>query len=323
MNTFEQTLLGNSPQFRAVIRTAHLVATTDVTVLISGESGTGKELMARALHRESRRAMGPFVPINCAALPEGLAESELFGHRRGSFTGATAEQIGHIRAAEGGTLFLDEVSELPLAIQGKLLRFLESGECQVVGNPTPTSCNTRIVAATNRNLLTWVEAGRFREDLYYRLNVVPLELPPLRKRMGDLPHLLLHLTAKLAHQHGLAVPHYATAALEQLQRYSWPGNVRELRNFCERMVVLFPGGTVEFGNLPAELRNDMPLTSSSVRTAVFDLPENGIVLDDLEANFIRQALSRTRGNRSQAARLVGLTRDTLLYRIKKYAIEEG
>ena len=323
MNAFQQTLLGRSPQLQAVIRTAHLIAPTDVTVLICGESGTGKELMAHALHRESKRASGPFVPINCAALPEGLAESALFGHRRGAFTGAATDQVGHIRASEGGTLFLDEIAELPLALQGKLLRFLESGECQVVGSATTTRCNTRIIAATNRDLLAWTQAGHFRADLYYRLNIVPLEIPPLRHRLEDVPTLTQHLTAQLAHQHQRTAPRYTPATLDQLQRYAWPGNVRELRNFCERMVVLFSGGTIEPDHLPIALGSPVPVPHRNPEPtgAPFRLPEGGIVLDDWEANLIRQALRRTQGNRSRAARLLGLTRDTLLYRIKKYALE--
>ncbi|CAK0757214.1 Sigma-54-dependent Fis family transcriptional regulator [Gammaproteobacteria bacterium] len=316
MNTLNQTLLGNSPQLQMVLRTVRLIASTDVTVLIFGESGTGKELVARALHQESRRKNRPFVPINCAALPEGLAESELFGHRRGSFTGATADQVGRVRSAEGGTLFLDEVAELPLTIQAKLLRLLESGECQVVGSSVPTFCETRIVAATHRDLRSWVKMGRFREDLYYRLNIVSLELPPLRARSGDLFFLLRHFTESFAHRHKLNIPRYSSIVLEKIQSYSWPGNVRELRNFCERMVVLFPGHTIELNDLPVEFHD----AASSMHTTDFHLPEEGIILQKLEEEIIRQALCRAEGNRSRAARLLGLTRDTLLYRMKKYAI---
>ncbi len=317
-SVWDQELLGHAPEFQSVIRTARLVAATDVTVLIGGESGTGKELLARALHRDSRRAEGPFVPINCAALPEGLVESALFGHRRGAFTGASAHQSGYIQTAAGGTLFLDEVAELPLTVQAKLLRFLESGECQVVGSPTPEHCNTRLIAATHRDLLAWVSLGRFREDLYYRLNVVPLELPPLRQRGGDIKLLLAHFTASLARHHGLTPPRYSHGVMERLQNYPWLGNVRELRNLCERLVVLFPGRVVEPANLPAEFR---AVASVSRVDPGFQLPERGLVLEDLEADMIRQALVRTRGNRSGAARLLGLTRDTLLYRIKKYALD--
>jgi len=316
MNDFDNTLLGNSPEFNSVIRSAQIVAATDVTVLLLGESGTGKELMARAMHQASSRHNAPFVAINCAALPEQLVESELFGHRKGAFTGAVDNQSGRIRAAEGGTLFLDEVGELPLSIQAKLLRFLESGECQAVGEKAPNKVNVRVIAATNRDLHSQVRQGLFREDLYYRLNVVPLEMPPLRRRQGDVALLVEQLTVQLAEQYGLAAPIYSSKALTRLEGYSWPGNIRELRNFCERMVVLLNGRHVEVENLPLEIQNQQTNPGSGP----FTLPDSGIKLDELEQEMIRQALERTRGNRSHAARLLGLSRDTLLYRIKKYAL---
>lgn len=314
LNAFERTMLGEAPEFLAVTRSAQVAAATDVTTLLLGESGTGKELLARAIHEESHRQNAPFVTINCAALPESLAESELFGHCKGAFTGATGS-TGRIRAADAGTLFLDEIAELPLNIQAKLLRFLESGECQGVGGTVPAKVDVRIVAATHRNLFEMVREGRFREDLYYRLNVVPLELPPLRARTGDLELLLNRLTSTSAERYGLEPPRYSREALERLQHYSWPGNVRELRNFCERMVVLFTGRRVEAENLPIEIRQKAPAAATE-----FALPDSGIRLDELEQHMIRQALDKTRGNRSRAARLLGLTRDTLLYRIKKYAL---
>lgn len=319
MNAFEQLLVGESPEFRAITRAAQLVAATDVTVLILGESGTGKELLAQAIHRESRRAAQLLIAINCAALPENLAESELFGHRKGAFTGAVSDHPGRIRMAAGGTLFLDEVGELPLSIQAKLLRFLESGECQGVGQTTPEKMDVRVIAATNRDLYADVKAGRFRQDLYYRLHVVPLELPSLRLRTGDLPLLLQRFTSTLAQQHGLEPPVYHAATLSTMAHYPWPGNIRELRNFCERMLVLFSGRTIHPENLPREFRSPGAHQASSADD--FALPDQGIRLDDLEVHMIRQALEKTLGNRSRAARLLGLTRDTLLYRMKKYAIE--
>ncbi len=315
MNAFERHLIGHSPEFAAVLRSAQIAAATDVTVLVLGESGTGKELLAHALHQHSRRDGKPFITINCAALPEALAESELFGHRKGAFTGAVDHAAGRIAAAEGGTLFLDEIGELPLAIQAKLLRFLESGECQAVGDSAPRRVDARVIAATNRDLYAEVKAGRFREDLYYRLNVVPLELPPLRNRGADVTTLLEHLTATLAGQHGLEPPRYSASAREAMQRHPWPGNVRELRNVCERMVVLFSGRTITADNLPLEFRSSCRASDSAFR-----LPDDGIEWDALERSMIVQALDRTGGNRSRAARLLGLTRDTLLYRIKKYAL---
>ena len=316
MNAFSEQLQGQSPEFQAVTRSAQVAAATDVTVLLLGASGTGKELLAQALHRESRRGDGPFVTINCAALPENLAESELFGHRKGAFTGAVADHTGRIRAADGGTLFLDEVGELSPAIQAKLLRFLESGEVQAIGETASRQVDVRVIAATHRDLFSLVRDGTFREDLYYRLNVVPLEVPALKERTGDLPLLLEHLTGEIAAQHELEAPRYSKAALKALERYSWPGNVRELRNFCERMVVLLPGRMVEPSNLPRE----MLVEGKGTETRPFSLPEGGVRLDELEQEMIRQALERTGGNRSRAARLLGLTRDTLLYRIKKYAL---
>ncbi len=312
-------LIGESPLFLSVLRTARLVAVSDVTLFIQGESGTGKEVLTRHIHQLSPRARGPLISVNCAALPENLVESELFGHRKGAFTGADQDYAGKARAAAGGTLFLDEISELPLPMQAKLLRFLEAGECQGLGEPAPVVVDVRVIAATNRNLYQMVQAGEFRADLYYRLNVVPLLLPPLRERMGDLPLLLQHFTATLAKQHGVAPPRYGKAVTKTLQRYHWPGNVRELRNFCERMVVLFSGEEVGKENLPPEITQPMPAEGES--SGGFTLPEGGIKLESLERELIVQALSRTGGNRSRAARLLGLTRDTFLYRMRKHGIE--
>ncbi|OQW92582.1 MAG: sigma-54-dependent Fis family transcriptional regulator [Beggiatoa sp. IS2] len=318
LKTFSE-LIGNSADFLTIIRTAQIVAVTDVTVLILGESGTGKELLAQAIHQHSRRASKPFITINCAALPETLAESELFGHQKGAFTTAVTEQRGRIQTAGGGTLFLDEIGELPLTVQAKLLRFLESGECQPVGKATVEKVDTRVLVATNSDLATRVRTGQFRKDLYYRLNVVPIELPPLRQRSGDLDRLLMALTRKLAEQHQLIAPRYAKETLKYLRQYSWPGNVRELRNFCERMLILFSNKTVYPSDLPIEFR--MPKNGASHTSYGFALPETGISLDTLEMQIIQQALEKTHGNLSQAARLLGLTRDTLHYRVKKYAIE--
>lgn len=318
---FDKHLLGQSGEFCTVIRAARLVAMTDVTVLILSESGTGKELLAQAIHHHSRRSQGPFIAINCAALPESLAESELFGHRKGAFTGAIADQQGRIQAAKGGTLFLDEMGELPLSIQTKLLRFLEMGECQVVGQTRVDKVNTRIIAATNRDLYVQTQKGEFRSDLYYRLNIVPLELPPLRKRLDDLEMLLLMFTKQLAQQHKLPAPHYAKTTLKQLRRYRWPGNIRELRNFCERMLIFFSGKTIEPTHLPREFQQEYSKKATFIKTDGFTLPDTGINLEALEIKMIRQALDKTYGNRTQAARLLGLTRDTLLYRMKKHTIE--
>jgi DNA-binding NtrC family response regulator len=313
-NPFDR-LIGSAPEFRSLLRAASLVAATDVTCVIRGESGTGKELLARALHAASPRAMRRFVTVNCAAIPESLVESELFGHRKGTFTGATADQLGRFAQADRGTLFLDEVAELPFGSQAKLLRFLESGECQAIGDLNPRNLDVRVCAATQRNLYDEVKEGRFREDLYYRLNVVPLEIPPLRARPGDIALLLGELTADLVRRHGLPAPEYSSDAVACLEGYHWPGNVRELRNLCERMLVLFPGRRIEPDDLPGEV-----VQPKRPAKAPFTLPEQGIRLGELEADMIRQALDRSPGNRSKASRLLGISRDALLYRMQKHAI---
>lgn len=316
MTTAFTALMGETSEFMAVLRAAQIIALTEVTVLILGESGTGKELLAQAIHQHSRRAAGNFTVINCAALPETLAESELFGHRKGAFTGADSHQLGRIQATQGGTLFLDEIGELPLAIQAKLLRFLETGECQALGKTTVERVDTRILAATNRDLATEVKMGRFRADLYYRLNIVPLSLPALRQRRGDIKLLLHRLTEQLAARHQLPKPQYTPASIKILENYAWPGNIRELRNFCERMVIFHSGHTISPAQLPPEWQT--PPSAWTETLPAFALPETGLKLADLEISMIQQALVRTHGNRSQAARLLGLTRDTLLYRMKKY-----
>jgi transcriptional regulator with GAF, ATPase, and Fis domain len=295
-----------------------IVSATDATVLITGESGTGKELLARALFENSHRRDKPFVTVNCAALPVQLAESELFGHRKGAFTGASTDGVGKMQAADGGTLFLDEIGELPLSVQAKLLRFLETGECQPVGKPTSQKVDVRIITATNRDLSQAVKEGAFRGDLYYRLYVVPLELPPLRERGGDIFLLMKGLTEELAKQYGLQQPRYSKAAMKLLNNHSWPGNVRELKNFCERMLILFGGRLVEPSNLPVEFKQQVSISAPIADG--FELPDQGIRMEELEVSLIEQALSKTAGNRSRAARLLGLSRDTLLYRMKKYAI---
>lgn len=317
MNINTGDLIGDSPELHTILNAAHLVAATDVSVLILGESGTGKELLAHSVHRASRRKHRPFISINCAALPDGLIESELFGHRKGAFSGADSCHEGRIRAAEGGTVFLDEVGELPLAAQAKVLRFLESRECQAVGETSPRRVDVRVIAATNRDLLSLVREGRFREDLYYRLNIVPLELPPLRARTGDIAQLVDHYLRELAMQHGCIAPRLRRPAMDALKSYSWPGNVRELRNFCERMVVLMAGRDIGLENLPVEIR--APQTRAALPGAAALLEQN-VSLYDMERNLIAQALDKCGGNRSRAARLLGLSRDTLLYRMKKYAI---
>lgn len=309
-------MLGESAEFENLKRTAKIMAASDVTVLIQGESGSGKELMAKFIHAQSKRQSSSLVTINCAALPEMLAESELFGHSKGAFTGATNDQQGRIQSAHNGTLFLDEVGELPLNIQAKLLRFLENGECQTIGQTKTEKVNVRVIAATNRDLFKEVENGNFREDLFYRLNVVPLALPNLRDRQSDITLLINHLSAQLAAKHCLDVPRYSVKAIEHCQRYAWPGNIRELKNFCERMVILLSGKTIAVENLPLEIRAEQKKKISNP----FTLPEGGVILEQVEAQLINQAMDKSHGNQSKAARLLGLTRSALLYRIKKHAL---
>ena len=309
-----KSIIGQSPALDSLIRSARMVAATDVTVLLKGETGTGKEIFANAIQKESTRADKVFITLNCAALPESLIESELFGHRKGSFTGATGNTQGLFQAADGGTLFLDEINSLPVSIQAKLLRFLESGECLAIGDIKPYNVDVRIIAAINSDLNKQVEAGEFRRDLYYRLNVVPLELPPLSHRTEDIEHLIMHFLAMMEETYAIKAPNFSKQALKVLKDYSWPGNIRELRNLCERLCILLAGRTIEPENLPREFVTH----SSSPKAAEFTLPERGIQLDSLEADLIHQALSRTKGNRSKSAKLLGLSRDTLLYRMQKY-----
>lgn len=310
-----ERLIGQSPNFEALLRSAKMVAATDVTVLIVGETGTGKEVLAHALKQHSPRADKPFITLNCAALPEALVESELFGHKKGAFTGAIGNQSGRFQAADGGTVFLDEVDSLPVPLQAKLLRFLETGEIQPVGENHTSRVDVRIIAATNANLQDKINRGEFRRDLYYRLNVVPLEIPPLRERMGDIHVLLQHFMGHFAGEHKLPEAAFSKTALGRLAGYTWPGNVRELRNVCERLSILLAGRTIEENNLPPEIVNRMP-----TQKPLFDLPELGIDLEKVEIDLIRQALHRTNGNRSRSARLLGISRDTLLYRMQKYGI---
>ncbi len=315
-NEMPSHLIGDSPELTRVAWAARITAASDVTVLIQGESGSGKELFAHAIHNDSQRKDQPMVTVNCAAIPENLAESMLFGHIKGSFTGAIADQQGYVQSAHKGILFLDEVGELSLSVQAKLLRFLESSECEKVGSTVTEKVDVRVIAATNRDLREEIKQGNFREDLFYRLHVIPLEIPPLRERMGDLKLLLSHFTRILAEQYHVAAPDYSKAAIKALKEYYWPGNVRELRNFCERMTILLAGQTVDVNNLPLEIKT----ARQPDKTALVSLPENGLSLEKLEIELIQQALDKTSGNRTRAARLLGLTRDTLLYRMKKYSL---
>jgi transcriptional regulator with PAS, ATPase and Fis domain len=313
-----KAIIGLSPSLDSIVRSAKMVAATDVTVLIKGETGTGKELFANAIQQESRRADQPFISLNCAALSESLIESELFGHKKGAFTGAATSKLGLFESANGGTIFLDEINSLPMSIQAKLLRFLESGECLAVGDTKPYFVDVRIIAATNADLNQQVKAGEFRRDLYYRLDVVPIELPPLAKRVEDIEYLIRHFMTMIASTHGIDTPNFSKAALTVLKHYAWPGNVRELKNLCERLSILVESNIVDVEHLPFEFFTDK-MTMTDTR---FTLPEDGVNLESLEAALIQQALERTNGNRAKAAKLLGLSRDTLLYRMRKHGFKE-
>ena len=310
------TMIGQSAELHNVLNTTNIIAATTATVLILGESGTGKELIAQTIHAQSRRAKHPMVSINCAALSESLVESELFGHKKGAFTGADSCRLGKLKSAHQGTLFLDEIGEIPQSIQAKLLRFIETGECQTVCEESSEKIDVRIIAATNKDLRKCVEQGTFREDLYFRLNVIPLTLPPLRERSNDIALLLSHYAELYANEYQLNKISFSRPALTLLNQYSWPGNIRDIKNVIERLANFNHGKEIQVENIPQEFRN----SAHQPKPNSFTLPESGLNLEDMEISFINQALNKTAGNRSRAARLLGLTRDTLLYRIKKYSL---
>ena len=311
-------IVGRSKSLLHVLEQAARVAQHDSTVLIQGETGTGKELLARAIHANSRRRNHPFVTINCGAIPRDLIESELFGYVRGAFTGAVAHKAGKVELADRGTLFLDEIGELPLESQVKLLRLIQQGELERVGAATAKNIDVRIVAATHRNLQAMAEDGAFREDLYYRLAVVPLSLPPLRERKDDISELAEHLFRKVKEKHGMQNLRVAPAVFAYLRAYRWPGNVRELENVVERMIVLSNGVQVTEEDLPAELRT----TALPVSTPTFSLeiPEEGISLEAIERELLLKALEKSSGNQTRAARYLDISRRTFIYRMEKHGI---
>jgi len=308
-------LLGRSEPMLRLYRTIEKVAATDATVLVVGESGTGKELVARTLHRASRRSNGPFVAVNCAAIPETLIESELFGHEKGSFTGAHRRREGRFEEADGGTLLLDEIASMPLPLQASLLRVLQERRLTRVGGTGEVECDVRVVAASNRDLPALVAEGGFREDLYYRLNVVPIVLPPLRDRLDDVPMLAASFLEQASARHGIEMASLSPAVLRALMEHGWPGNVRELANVVERLVLLAEDGRVNLDDLPAEVRSAAGGTGCP-----FLLPAEGLVWDQVEADLLRQALERSQGNRAAAARLLGLGYKALLYRLEKHGM---
>jgi two-component system, NtrC family, response regulator AtoC len=314
-------ILGESPEMMRALKMSGDVAKTDTTVLILGESGTGKELVARAVHFNSPRARGPFIPVNCAAIPETLLESELFGHEKGAFTGADRRREGRVESSNGGTLFLDEIGDMPTALQAKILRLLQEKEFQRVGGREPIKADVRFLCATNRDLAKAVKEGKFREDLFYRIHVFPIMLPPLRERGADVLLLAKFFIKKYSREMGKPVGQIGRDAQTLLTQYRWPGNIRELENVIERAVILCEGESLTADALPAEIQNDKPPGPERADgTRKFVLPNDGISLDDLERDLVVQALERTRFNQTRAARLLGLTRATLRYRIEKYKI---
>jgi len=334
-------LVGRSPAMQELYRALARLMQTDLTVMIMGESGTGKELVARALHDYGKRRRGPFVPVNMAAIPRDLIESELFGHEKGSFTGALNRASGRFEQAEGGTLFLDEIGDMPMDAQTRLLRVLQQGEYTTVGGRTPIKTNVRIVAATNKDLRGAIRQGLFREDLFFRLNVVPLRLPPLRERSEDIPDLVRHFFT-IAEKEGLPRKQIDVAALDRLKRHRWPGNIRELENLVRRLAALYPQESIVESLIEAELaepesyaaegvepkQHSQPLTLAEsveqyleIYFAQFgnDIPPPGLyhrILRELEAPLITVSLAATRGNQIKAAEMLGLNRNTLRKKIR-------
>jgi len=309
-------ILGNSPRMRRVFEILGQVSGTNATVLVTGESGTGKELVARAIHQNSPRAQEHFVAVNCAALSEDLIESELFGHVKGAFTGAVAAKEGRIVYADGGTLFLDEVGDMAPATQAKLLRVLETREVQPVGGNQLQKVDIRLIAATNRDLKERVREGAFREDLFYRLQVVTVEMPPLRERKGDIPLLIDHFVSELSAHHGRAVRGIAPEARTALNRYDWPGNVRELRNTIESMVLLARGGILTLEDVPD------PIRASEAGAGSHGGPHDfvGRSLAEVERDLVRENLKAFGGNREKTARVLGIGERTLYRKIKEYGL---
>ena len=321
----ETPFIGQSSAMRAVFELINKVADTDSNVLILGESGTGKELVARALHYRSHRRLKPFVPVNCGAIPSELLETELFGHVKGSFTGAHAARVGRFSLAHQGTLFLDEIGTMPGSLQVKLLRAIQQREFEPVGSNKTMKSDCRVIAATNEDLELLVSKGSFREDLFYRLNVIPITLPALRERREDIRLLISYFIDQLNHKKSYSIQSVSEDAMQLLMRYPWPGNVRELENICQRMCILKGKGIIGVEDLPPKIRESRPSAGLSQRpwsSLLSDsLPEEGIPFDTLVAQFendlILKALEQTRWNKNRAAQLLQLNRTTLVEKIKK------
>jgi two-component system response regulator HydG len=310
-------MVGHAAQMRTVFQTIEKVAPADISVHIHGESGTGKELVARAIHARSRRADGPFVKVNCGALTETLLESELFGHEKGAFTGAIKRKLGRIELADKGTLFLDEVGDMTPGLQLKLLRVLQEKEFERVGGEETIRVDVRVLSATHRDLKKEVEAGRFREDLFYRLHVVPCYVPALRERKDDIPLLVAHFIEKLGPRTNAAVKGIDEAALARLSAHTWPGNVRELENAIEQALVFASGDKIDVGALPSFLREGASESTLAVPAGEMTLPE---ILEDLERQLIQRAYDKSGGVKTETARLLGIKTSALYYKLEKYGI---
>lgn len=314
---FDQ-IIGSSEQIQNVLRLIERVSESDSTVLVTGESGTGKELIARAIHYNSPRAQGPFIPINCGAIPSELLESELFGHIKGAFTGAIANRVGRFEMADGGTIFLDEIGDLEPSLQVKLLRALQERSFEPVGSTKTVNVNVRVIAATNINLEEAVDAGRFREDLFYRLNVIPIAVPALRERKADIPLLLNHFMGIFNKTKGRGLTGITSDALDCLTHYAWPGNIRELENLIERLAILKGQGQVDVSDLPTKYKSGKAPVSE---IGSLEIPDSGMdfnsAVDNYENTLILKALEKTGWNRNQAAALLRLNRTTLVEKIKK------
>lgn len=307
-----RNIIGISPGMEQIFHIVRKVADTDATVLITGESGTGKELVAKSIHSLSSRRSRPFVPINCAAIPRELLESELFGHVKGAFTGAVRDKTGKLETADGGTLFLDEVGELPVDLQPKLLRALQERIVEPVGGISSRKIDVRVIAATNVDLEKAIEEGAFREDLFYRLSIIPVHLPPLRERADDVVLLIRHFTAK----HGGGGVNFTPKALEALKQYHWPGNVRELENTIERLLIMRNSEAIDIADIPPKILGVRKVTEAGV----INLPASGYSLEQLEREIVVEALERNDWNQTAAARFLRIPRHTLIYRMEKYNI---
>jgi DNA-binding NtrC family response regulator len=315
-----KNIVARSAKMQEVLATVERVAPTNSTVLLGGESGSGKDLIARAIHQHSRRAAGPFIKINCTAIPENLLESELFGYEKGAFTGAVSSKPGKFELADKGTIFLDEIGDVPGTIQVKLLRVLQDREFERLGGTKTLKVDVRVVAATNQDLRAALEQGSFREDLYYRLNVVPINIPPLRERKEDIPYLVDHFVERFTRESGKPLRGITPAAQKALMEFHWPGNVRELENIIERGVALSSGDVIDVADVRLDLSPMKPGAVPTADAAAF--PPEGLTLEQFEDEIIKEALRRAGGNKSQAARLLGISRNALRYRLSKMGVPD-